>query len=245
MILGAGPAPSLKFVHDCVVAVLVLYGVGIDTGSENALFLGVDNDALAQVVVGGHEHVAVVIDREPVEGAVHRLENEAALALASRRVRGLVGVLGVGVKAAGAALHGVARLNVHAAAARAAGPWTPVGSSGCAGTAGSRAGSCSWNALLLRRRDAGRRTAHGARVAGIAGVDAEHGYLGAFAAVGGGVDDDLCGDGAGGRLLPKFAVGEHLDAVINERREVAVTFEHGHLDDAVVHGPRVAIVGEK
>ena len=117
VVLGAGPAPGGEFVHDGVVAVFVLDGVLVDAGGEDALLLGVNDDAVAQVAVGDHEHVAVVVDGEPVEGAVHGFEDEAALAFAGGGVGGRVGVLGVGVEAAGAALEGVAGFDVQAAAA--------------------------------------------------------------------------------------------------------------------------------
>ena len=54
----------------------------------------------------------------------------------------------------------------------------------------------------------------------------------------------LCGDGAGGRLFPVLTVGQDLDAVIDQRRQIAVALEDGDLDDAVVHRPTVAVVGE-
>ena len=142
VVLGAGPSPGLKPVHHGVVAVLVFDGVGVDAAQQDALLLGVDDDALAQVRIGGHQLVAVPVDGEPVEGWVHRLQDEAALALARRRIRCLVGVLGVGVEAADTALHGIARLDVHAAAARAAGTRA----------SGTRAGVSGASISAARRR---------------------------------------------------------------------------------------------
>ncbi len=107
-----------------------------------------------------------------------------------------MGVLVVGVEAAGAALHGDAGFDVHAAAAAA-----------CA-----------------------------------SGVYALDGDLGALASIGGGVDGNAGCDGAGGDLLPLTASGEDVDAVIDERRNVAIALGDGGLDDAVVEGPALAVV---
>ena len=61
------------------------------------LLLGVNHDAGAQVLRGGHEHVAVGVDGEPVEGRIE-LEDEVAFAHVRGGIRGRVGELGVGVK---------------------------------------------------------------------------------------------------------------------------------------------------
>ena len=82
----------------------------------DALLLGVNRVVLGRLA---HQHVAVFVDGEPVEGRVDVLQDEAVFADVDEGVRGLVGVLVVGVEAAGAALHGDARLDVHAAAAAA------------------------------------------------------------------------------------------------------------------------------
>ena len=225
--------------------------------SEDALLLGVDDDALAQVVVGGHELVAVLVDGEPVEGGVHRLQDEAALALARGRIGGLVGVLGVGVEAAGAALQGVARLDVHAAAARAAGTRASGHALPAPGprrascwtlrrrTAGSCCRRCSRNARLLRRgHAAARRAAQGAGVVASPGLTPMTETSARSPPLVAGSMVTLAVIGAGGRLFPVLAVGLRLDAVVDQRRDVAVALEDGHLDDAVVEGPTVAVVGE-
>ena len=119
MILGAGPAPGGEFIHQRVVAVLVLDGVGVDAGGVNALLLGVDS-----VVLGilAHEHVAVFVDGEPVEIGVDVLEDEAVFADVDEGVGSFVGVLVVGIEAARAALHGDTGFDVHTTAASASSP---------------------------------------------------------------------------------------------------------------------------
>ena len=69
VVLGAGPAPGLQFVHQGVVAVLVLDGVLIDAGGIDALLLGVNRDGPSGACA--HQLVAVLVDGEPVEGGVH------------------------------------------------------------------------------------------------------------------------------------------------------------------------------
>jgi hypothetical protein len=229
--LVLGPSPGLELVHGGVVAVLVLDGVFVEASGEEGLLLGVYGELFGRVAF---ELVAVLVDRPPVEGGVHVLEDEAAFALAGARIAGVVGVLGVGVEAAGAALQGVAGLDVHAAAARAAEP----GAGACTCCAAGGAG-----ALLCA--EPGLRAARGAGGVGVAGVDALDGDFGALAAVGCGVDGDRGGDGAGGRLLPVGgAVGEDLDAVVDQRLWIAVLLQDRKLDDAVIEGPTVAVVGE-
>ena len=47
-----------------------------------------------------------------------------------------------------------------------------------------------------------------------------------------------------GRLFPVLAMGLRLNAVVDQRRDVSVPLQDGHLDDAVVERPTVAVVGE-
>ena len=96
MVFSAGPAIGGELVHDAAIAVFVFDGIFVDAGGEDALLLGVDDDAVAYVLVLAHEHVAVVIDGESVEGGIH-LRDETAFAFAGLRVAGLVGEFGVGV----------------------------------------------------------------------------------------------------------------------------------------------------
>jgi len=115
--------------------------------------------------------------------------------------------------------------------------WRAADSGSCAGR--------SRNALFLRRGHAAAgRAAHGAGVVAVAGIDAQHGDLGALAAVGRRVDGHPCGDGAGGHLFPVLAMGLRLNTVVDQRRDVSVPLQDGHLDDAVVKRPTVAVVGE-
>ena len=217
VVFGAGPAPRLKLVHRGVVAVFVLDRVLIDAGRIEALLLGVNLVVLGRVA---HQLVAIFIDGEPVEGGVHILQDEAAFALAGARVGGVMGVLGVGVEAADAALQSEAGLDVQAyAAARCAGCGTrATGASGTGCAAGATGTGCT----------TGTRSA--ARSWGVvAVVHALDGYLSAFAAIGRRIDGHFCGDGAGGRLLPVPAVGQDLDSVIDQRRQVAVALGDGHL----------------
>ncbi len=104
MVLGRRPAPSLQLVHHRVVAVFMLDRVLVEARGQDALFLGVDDHPGAQVVVTGHQHIAVVVDAQPVEALVHRLQDEAVLAEARRRIGGVVDVFGIGIKAGGSAL---------------------------------------------------------------------------------------------------------------------------------------------
>ena len=132
-----------------------------------------------------------------------------------------MGVLGVGVETADATLQGVTNFNVHAA--------TP-----CArryAITGSIRTSCYAGSAAANARSAG--------------VNTLHGDLSAFASVGCRIDRHLCGDGAGGSLLPIFAAGIwDVDATIVDRRHIAVALQDGGLDDAVVEDPTVAVVGE-
>jgi hypothetical protein len=83
VVLGAGPAPGLELVHQRVVAVLVLDGVLVDAGGVDALLLGVDGVVLGRVA---HQHVAVFVDGEPVEGGVDVLQDEAVFAHVDERI---------------------------------------------------------------------------------------------------------------------------------------------------------------
>src|ERR1035437_2381605 len=214
--------------------------------------------------------VAVIVDGDPVEGGIH-LQDEPALALAGRRIGGRVGVLGVGVEAADATLQRVTNFNVHAAttcARRNAGTgreWskgsncTGSGStcSGSAGTCSAECSACTTRACATRARSTSiRSTTTGSACTGSwatttaanarsTGINALHGDLRAFASVACRINRHLCGDGAGGSLLPVFAAGVwDIDAVIVDRRHIAVALQDGGLDDAVVEDPADAVVGE-
>ena len=119
VVLGAGPAPGLEFVHKCVVAVLVLDGVGVDAAGIDALLFGVDGVVLGLLA---HQHVAIFVDGQPVEVGIDILEDEAVFADVDEGVRSFVVVLVVRVEPAGSTLHGDAGFDVHAATSTAGAP---------------------------------------------------------------------------------------------------------------------------
>ena len=112
MVLDAGPAVGGQLVHFRAVAVLVLDRVLVDPGAQDPLLLGVDDDPGVQVGVGGHRHVPVGVDREPVEVG-GQLVDEPALALPGGRIAGLMRIDRVGVEAAQPPLERVPDLQVH------------------------------------------------------------------------------------------------------------------------------------
>ena len=121
VVLGAGPAPGGELVHDGVVAVFVLDGVLVDAGAEDALLLGVDHDAVARSSSAVMSMLrSLSTESQSKVGFISRMKRFSPKP--DGGIRGLVGVLGVGVEAAGAALQGVARFDVHAAVARPPGP---------------------------------------------------------------------------------------------------------------------------
>jgi hypothetical protein len=100
----------------------VLDGVLVDAVVHNALLFGMNDDAGAPVGGGGLQHVAILVDGEPVEGLVEAGDVAALGADAAGTVGGGVIEDGVDVDAAVAAAKGVADLHVTvgAAAGRAA-----------------------------------------------------------------------------------------------------------------------------
>ena len=70
VVFGAGPAPGGEPVHARRCSCICARPSFVDAGEEDLLLLGVDDDAVAQVLVGAHEHVAVGVDGDPVEGGI-------------------------------------------------------------------------------------------------------------------------------------------------------------------------------
>ena len=77
VVFGAGPSPGLQLVHQGVIAVLVLHRILINARRVDALFLSVNLVRFGRMA---HQHVAVFIHRDPVEGRVHVLQDEAVFA---------------------------------------------------------------------------------------------------------------------------------------------------------------------
>ncbi len=112
VIPGAGPSISRQLIHLGTITVFVLDRVLIDAGGQNPLLLGMNDDPGPQIPVVNHLHIAIGIDRQPVEHGVH-LVDEPAFALARGRITRQVRINAVSVKAAEPALEGVTHLDVH------------------------------------------------------------------------------------------------------------------------------------
>jgi hypothetical protein len=112
VVLRAGPAVGGSPELYAGVAVLVLDGVLVDALVEDALLLGVDDDSGAPVEGGAPQHVAVLVDGDPVEGGAEAGDVTALRTDAAGAVGGWMGEDGVDVDSADAASEGVTNLHV-------------------------------------------------------------------------------------------------------------------------------------
>src|ERR1035441_1436143 len=122
VVFGAGPSIRLGDVLHAGVAVLVLNGVLVDSLAHDALLLGMDDYASSPVGGGSLEHVAILVDGDPVERLVEPGDVAVLRTDPHGRIRSRVAKDGVDIDAAVSAAAGVANLDIaHRAAAGGAG----------------------------------------------------------------------------------------------------------------------------
>ncbi len=111
VLLGARPTVGRNLVLHRVVTVFVLDGVFVNALAHDPLFFGMHHDTGAPIARGTLEHVAVGIDREPIECSIQK-RDEPAFADPHRAVRRRMRENGVGVNPTVAARHCITKFNI-------------------------------------------------------------------------------------------------------------------------------------
>src|SRR6185437_4566799 len=117
MVLRVAPPIGRRAVLHTGVAVLVLDGVLVDALGHDALLLGMHHNAGAPVGGRGLQHVAVLVDRDPVELLADEVDEAVLSASAGSGIAGGMAEDGIGIEAMVAAAQRVAQLDVAGCAA--------------------------------------------------------------------------------------------------------------------------------